>query len=522
MKSAVRVFLSHTTRDHRDAELARRLGEGLSALGARVWIAPTSIPAGSQWEEKIVSGILAQSTHFLVIVSAASMTADWVLREIQLAEERRKHDTRFTLLPLVVGSVGDFSGHTDLFRLQQIPYREDFAAQLNEVAAALGLRPTVPTEFETLIREKTEGFVGRQYVFEAIDAFLANYQEGYLTIEGDPGVGKSAILAEYVKRTGCIAYFNDRSQGTNTPADFLRHVCAQLIARYGLDYPVLPPDAIRTGAFLLRLLNEASAQLSPGERLVIAVDALDEVDQRDEARSGTNLLFLPATLPQGVFFVVTRRQVSLPLVITAPQELVDIMKLSTESRDDIVVFIQRALAREGVRRTVASLGVPEEVFIHTLATRSENNFMYLRYVLADMDRGTYSQGSIEHIPVGLSGYYEDHWRRMGMLAKPLPRARLNIVYVLAEVRQPISTNLLSSLTQQDDVTVQEALDEWDQFLREETIDGQVRYSIYHASFRDFLHRKPIIRAAGLTIEGVNRAIATNLWKGVFGQPLNES
>jgi len=31
--------------------------------------------------------------------------------------------------------------------------------------------------------------------------------QGYFTIEGDPGAGKSAILAEYVRRTGCIAHF---------------------------------------------------------------------------------------------------------------------------------------------------------------------------------------------------------------------------------------------------------------------------------------------------------------------------
>ncbi len=519
MKNAIRVFLSHTTRDHRDAELARRLAEGLSARGARVWIAPTSIPAGAEWEAQIVSGILEHCTHFLVIVSAASITADWVLREIQLAQERRKHDPGFTLLPLVVGHVGDFSGGADLARLQQIPYREDFAAQLDEVAAALGLRPAVPAQLETLIREKTEGFVGRKYVFEAIDAFLRNHQEGYLTIEGDPGVGKSAILAEYVRRTGCIAHFNVRSQGTNTPAEFLRSVCAQLIARHGLDHPVLPPEATCNGAFLLRLLEEASAQLGRGERLVIAVDALDEVEQKDESGSGANLLFLPATLPRGVCFLVTRRQVSLPLVISAPQELLDLMKLSAESREDIVAFLRSALDRDGVRRSIASLGVSEDVFVETMATRSENNFMYLRYVLSDMDRGIYSEGSLESLPVGLSGYYEDHWRRMGMLAKPLPRTKLHIVYVLAEVRQPISRDLLSSLTREDALTLQEVLDEWDQFLREETVDGQVRYSIYHASFRDFLHRKPIIRAAGLTIEGVNRMIATNLWEGLFGESL---
>src|SRR5262245_46004334 len=100
-----------------------------------------------------------------------------------------------------------------------------------------------------LIADKTEGFVGREYVFAAIDSFLASQPSGYFVVEGDPGVGKSAILAEYVRRHGCVAHFNVRSQGVNRADQFLASVCAQVIARYELPYPALPPDATRDGAF---------------------------------------------------------------------------------------------------------------------------------------------------------------------------------------------------------------------------------------------------------------------------------
>src|SRR5262249_965848 len=42
----VRVFISHTTRDQRDRALAHYIAAGLEARGARVWIAPESIPPG--------------------------------------------------------------------------------------------------------------------------------------------------------------------------------------------------------------------------------------------------------------------------------------------------------------------------------------------------------------------------------------------------------------------------------------------------------------------------------------------
>ncbi|AFZ19611.1 hypothetical protein Mic7113_3900 [Allocoleopsis franciscana PCC 7113] len=69
-------------------------------------------------------------------------------------------------------------------------------------------QPVWRHQFQTLIDNKTKDFVGRKYVFHAIAEFLENQPNGYLIIEGDPGIGKSAILAEYVRRTGCVAHFN--------------------------------------------------------------------------------------------------------------------------------------------------------------------------------------------------------------------------------------------------------------------------------------------------------------------------
>jgi hypothetical protein len=52
------------------------------------------------------------------------------------------------------------------------------------------------SQFQSLIQDKTEGFVGREYVFDAIQAFIQDNKKGYFTIIGDPGQGKSAILAK--------------------------------------------------------------------------------------------------------------------------------------------------------------------------------------------------------------------------------------------------------------------------------------------------------------------------------------
>lgn len=349
-------------------------------------------------------------------------------------------------------------------------------------------------------------------MFEASAEFLASQPNGYFIIEAEPGVGKSAIAAEYVRRNECVAHFNVRSQGINRADQFLDSVCTQIISRYHLPYPSLPSDATRDGKFLAQLLGEVEAKA--GERLVIVIDAIDEVDHTDH--SGANILYLPATLPKNIYILMTRRPVTLSFTANAPQQLFDLMAYRDESLQDIQTYIRRATQREQLRMWIDAQGLTVDEFITQLADKSENNFMYLRYVLREIERGVYRDFSMETLPQGLQAYYEEHWRRMGMMDKERKRTKIKIVYVLAELREPVSRQLIADFASEDAFTVQEVLDEWEQFLRQEQVDGQTCYSIYHLSFCDFLSRKDIVQAAGVTLQGINALIADNLTQGVFG------
>jgi serine/threonine-protein kinase len=53
--------------------------------------------------------------------------------------------------------------------------------------------------FGALIADKTEGFVGREYVFEAISEFLTVHPKGYFILQADPGMGKSASNSHFKK-----------------------------------------------------------------------------------------------------------------------------------------------------------------------------------------------------------------------------------------------------------------------------------------------------------------------------------
>ncbi len=370
-------------------------------------------------------------------------------------------------------------------------------------------------QFRSLIEDKTKDFVGRQYVFEDIAKFLTKNPKGYFIIEGDPGIGKSAILAEYVRQTGCVVHFNVQGQ-YETAKEFLKTLCTELLNRYQLTSMTLPDDAKQYGAFLDQLLAETALNRN-GKQVVIAIDALDEVD-RSSHNSNDNILYLPRYLSEGIYFVMTRRRgVEIPFITDAPQQLFKLMDYENQSREDVCTYIQNRInGSESLRQRIVERGETEAEFIEKIAEKSENNFMYLVYVLQDIEQGLYKDLSLERFPQGLQQYYEFHWRHMGMTAKPLPVSKINTVYHLAESHQPISCQLISEYVGEQQLTVQELLDEWEQFLHKPIIEGETCYSIYHASFRDFLHRKDIVQAAGVSLKTIKKQKSDNLWEAMFG------
>jgi hypothetical protein len=394
---------------------------------------------------------------------------------------------------------------------------------LERIAASQVRQIPVPDDFRWIIEDKTKGFVGREFVFDAIEELFQQQRKGYFIIEGDPGMGKSSILAEFVRRNDCIVYFNQRNEGITSAEQFLRSVCIQLIEGYGLSHSKdIQPENTRNSNFLRRLLNEVSGTLKSGERLVIAVDALDEVDLSSQS-AGANVLYLPEDLPDDVYFIVTKRPLppdQLPLRVN-DKRLFDLMQYPARNQEDVEAYIRQringvgALAFVPLREWVKSRGADEEEFVSTLVEKSEGNFMYLRYVLDDIEKGAYPDLEIRDLPSDLQDYYYKHWERMGMNAKPL--FKIKIVYILSESPVPIPFEEIVAILEADGeeerglaVKVQAILDEWMQFLREEEKYGQTFYSLYHSSFRDFLRNERTVKRAGITLQGIIEMMANSM------------
>lgn len=343
--------------------------------------------------------------------------------------------------------------------------------------------------FATLIEEKTQDFVGRRFVFDALDQFLAKAPSGYFIIKGEAGIGKSALMAQLVRTDQCVHHFVVSTQGINRADQFLENVCAQLIASYKLDRPAwLPPEASRDSAFLSALLQEVSQGLEADQHAVILVDALDEVDWR--GRIGENVLFLPPTLPKGVFIVVTmRHKEGLPLQVDNSQVFY-LDPDSKDNREDVIAYIAQFAQRDAMQPRLQAWGATLNAFTQTMLDKSEGNFMYLRYVLPAIERGEFQHGTLAELPQGLKDYYERHWRQIRAIDEDVWVAyRQPVICYLAAAREPVTVWQVADWSKIAPARVLAAVRDWREFLDEETGGEQKRYRIYHASFQDFLADK---------------------------------
>jgi hypothetical protein len=380
-----------------------------------------------------------------------------------------------------------------------------------------------PSEYQQLIREKSENFVGREFVFAAINQFLHRCDRGYFTLVGAPGSGKSAILAKYVTCNPQVIYYNAQVEGKNRADQFLVTLCTQLIKGVGLEEwqegseeAVLPDKATSGGWFLTELLQEISERLEPNQRLIVAIDALDAVDLNNQP-TDSNLFYLPRYLPPRVYFLLTRRpflRERAGLLIEAPSIVLTLEDYPQQNQEDVQAYIRQSLTLpppqdEGGLEQPNVTRLAGEKLIQQLTVKSENNFMYLSQILPAIAQGFYSEPfQDDRLPPGLEAYYQSHWQKMK--GEELSAVELGVLRTLVTPRNsldsplsPLQTagisadavseampgGLIAQILDEDEYDVEAVLFNWVEFLRRQPIDGEIYYSFYHSSFQHWLHRK---------------------------------
>jgi tetratricopeptide (TPR) repeat protein len=443
-----KVFLSYAHRSEHPAdldiseELVLLIQEDLEKSGHTVWIDKTGIRAGNQWRESITSAIM-EHPHFLSFLSFRSVRDPGVcLNEIAIALNSSRHiqtvlveDERQVAPPLTISHIQwhDFQDWREIRAGNKLgPMGEDwptwFAQRMESLREILNsaqnarvggelqrLRDILdPRSFESRIIEKTTGFQGRRWLFDAAEEWLNNSPSRILWVKGSPGVGKSAFAARlaHQARSAVVGFFMCEFQGRKDSEESAREAICTLafqIASRLSDYRIkllyemqVDRDKInRRGSddlfeFLITEPLNRSGKIPESTRLCLVIDGLDEAGRSRDGNALAQLLSKHAErLPEWMGVLVTSRPEPYLDQILKPLSCISIESKGAKNREDIIEWIDQRLPDnlKGNRR---------QSVIEAVLEKCGGTFLYLN--LVDKDKSL-NIAEPESLPDKLDGFF---------------------------------------------------------------------------------------------------------------------
>jgi len=409
-------------------------------------------------------------------------------------------------------------------------------------------------DFTSYIVERADHFTGREWLFQDINAWLADPQgERFFLVKGEPGSGKTAIsarLSQFAEDTvsppdglahltsnflSALHFCSARDSRWIHPRVFAESLAMQLAERYPAYAKALAEKSgdrsirieveqhIEQGDAVGVIINkldvggtspedafnrvvreplEALVAEELDRQVIILVDALDEALSSSLEPNIVTLLSQTDNLSSHVRFILTTRQESRVenkfrnmrcLSISTPNDQrnqVDIGRYVQDRLDVDLALIEKAEQAE--TEQIAEL-------VEIVPRKAEGNFLYARFLLDAMAKGLRPLTELSGLPTGLDELYFDSLNRVFMLGKrDWLTMYLPLMGVLSVAQESLTIAQLQAFTAQQKSSVRQYLSDFQQFIqetspRDDQSEQEARYRLYHQSFIDFLGRKRIFR-----------------------------
>jgi hypothetical protein len=351
----------------------------------------------------------------------------------------------------------------------------------------VNLRDYYIEPWQVLERVDLERYVGRRWLEESLDDFLGGRDRGYFVLEAQAGLGKTSFLAHLVRSRHYIHHFAELAPGIDGNLAGARNLAAQLAVSWKLrDFDTYVPVASLGSEYLQKTISAAAEkrnELKPEEKIVILIDALDQVVES----GGQNPLTLPRHLPKGVYFVVSQRPGTAGIFTTTARQIATIEKDDQRNIRDLREYLKAAFASPRLAGKINETGSEPNQLVELLVEKSSGIWVYAHFVLADLEAGLRSAKRLDELPSGLWRYYADFfagWKVRNPQEWDAFGRKLLVALAVCQEEIP-----LAFLCQMVGISL---VDEAKSLLQNAWASivvlkpkGQAEFSFYHASTRDF-------------------------------------
>jgi hypothetical protein len=368
-----------------------------------------------------------------------------------------------------------------------------------------------------LLQERSEDLVGRVEEELKLLRFIEDRPRGFLIVEGDPGIGKTALLSRTVHDLLAPRSAYGRSEDVGRLATRLHerklsvafHLCGadkssqELPAILSSLANQLPARAVAATNTASDLVNAARATVEKtGGKLLLVVDGVDEAlaGRSDaERRAVLDALLLEGErLPSNVFILLGSRRGSIP-ALRDPDLPTLPVELSGLPSQEIRRLLYRVVSKYDL----------EDRHVDAIARVSAGNPLYIRMLAEDFLQGRLYLEQVDQLPLGVEAYFEKLLLRFASDAQwPVLRDTL---LVLSVAHGPVSAAQVASIAAIPETAVEHAIDyELSALLSQ--AEGPNRtpvFQLFHAKFREFL--------SGL-FSGANHAVAKRMNEARAGEP----
>ena len=474
-----------------------KLSEILKQKGWQVFIDTNEIREGLQWENCLESGLkwtneAGDKGTFLLIMTPYSVRRPdgYCLNEIAYAI-----DLGLKILPIMAMQV---TPPLSIYRLQYLnmpidkseTQSEDFLKSYSEriIKAienidTLGkdgynirlMKDLKPLDFNSDITNYSQGFIGREWIFEYIKDWL-NTKERALIITGMPGIGKTAISTYlYHKIPNVLAFYmfrrddNEKLSLKSFVTTLAYQIATQIpdyresLMKMDIDHLLVQHEGV---TLFIKLITDPLSRIDVAEEKTLLIDGLDEAERNGQNVMANIIALCTEHFPEWLHIIIFSRPVNSVLIPFAFAQKIEIAANGKENLSDLKAYIKKRLP--AITEEKQSL----------IVERSEGSFLFAKYACNNA-----LSGLDVNLPYGMSQFYFCTFCELyPNESEYASKARRFLEWLVASP-YPLSQTMLMCLANGDSYEIRSFKNQMKAFLQ---ISAEKTIRLYHSSLSDWL------------------------------------